>query len=153
MWLGVKFGVSLYSKLRVIRIQWDLEKYFGLWGEKYIGFGQFLPEICSEYAGFTVDPHSICTNCGQKRRQPQPRYTTTPTYDDSYHKTSSQQARPVRQPASQSARPIFHYLSCCTWRIDICDHMFSLLRLEMWFVTNRANWAQVERTAVTRRHL
>ena len=66
-----------YSKLRVIRIQWDLKnsdyaekntfvlvsltrkfvritRKFGLRGEKFIGFHQFDQKICSYYAEFSV---------------------------------------------------------------------------------------------------
>ena len=47
-------STNTYSKLRVIRIHWDLKK-FGLRGKKCIGFGQFDQKICldlSNYADF-----------------------------------------------------------------------------------------------------
>ena len=61
-WYGfadVREGKDWYSKIRVIRIQWDLKiirvtRKFGIRGEKYIGFGQFDQKICSDYADFTV---------------------------------------------------------------------------------------------------
>ena len=44
-----------YTKLRVIRIQWELniiqiKQKFGILGEKCIGFDQFNQKICWDYA-------------------------------------------------------------------------------------------------------
>ena len=44
-----------YSKLRVIRIKWDVKiiritRKFGLRGENFTGFDQFVQKICLDYA-------------------------------------------------------------------------------------------------------
>ena len=57
-WANLNLVVQTYSKLIVIRIQWDLKK-FSDYAEKNTGFGQFDQIICSEYADSDYEEFTI----------------------------------------------------------------------------------------------